>query len=234
MPRLIILVVVVAGLAFAASRFSGEVDTSLPAPEASVDETTDEPPAEADGTEAAETEPAAGPSRAVRDVSPEGVFSGPVAPSRPPERVMAPEPEPEAQPTKRYFRVVVEDAGTLRAGRRTIRLAGIEAPAADATCTDEAGTEWPCGRAARAQLNLFLRGRAIDCATVSEGNEAITATCRTGGEDIAAWLVDQGWARAGEESRYSDAARAARSDGRGLFQREWRSAGDRTAGAAEP
>ena len=47
--------------------------------------------------------------------------------------------------TKRYHRVTVRDGGTLQAGKVVIRLAGIAARDADATCKDENGKIMACG-----------------------------------------------------------------------------------------
>mgnify|MGYP003659514031 CR=1 FL=1 len=173
------------------------------------------------------------PRTILRNVSPEGVFTGPVMRSRPLPRADTASPgnpdrppEPAKAKTERFFRVQVLDAGTLRSGERRIGLAGIDAPAADATCKEEGGGQWPCGRAAKAALTLFLRGRSIDCDKVEGGATSIVTTCRSGGDDLAAWLVGQGWAGADRGGGYTALADEARREKRGLYQTEWRAGGE--------
>lgn len=113
---------------------------------------------------------------------------------------------------ERLFNPIVVAAGTIKAGGRDIALAGIAAPAFDERCGEDDAV-WPCGRMARAALRRFVRGRAIEC-EVPAGTETVGehTTCRVAGEDLAQWLVSQGWAKAAGD-RYveeQDAARAAR------------------------
>jgi endonuclease YncB( thermonuclease family) len=154
-----------------------------------------------------------------RDVTPLGFTRGPPvtgALTRLP-RLDAPRPrrKPEAQ-TERLFRPIVESAGLIRAGPGTLRLAGIDALAADATCGD-GEAEWPCGRMARSQLSRFLRGRAIEC-EVPRGADSVPdeARCRVAGDDIAEWLVRRGWARPTGPA-YREVAAEAEADGRGMW-----------------
>jgi endonuclease YncB( thermonuclease family) len=99
-------------------------------------------------------------------------------------------------PTKRYFHVVVKDAGTLQAGNHTIRLGDIEARGVDAKCTDAKGHDWPCGTRARFALMHFIRDRAVVCTLPPDGEgKSFSARCRVGNTDLSLWMVQQGWAR---------------------------------------
>jgi endonuclease YncB( thermonuclease family) len=71
---------------------------------------------------------------------------------------VAPAAAPKAT-TKRYYRVTVRDGGELQSGSVIIRLAGIAARDADATCKDEKGKSWRCGAAAKAALTRLIRAR---------------------------------------------------------------------------
>lgn len=101
--------------------------------------------------------------------------------------------------TKLYYRVVVQDGGTLEAGDVVIRLAGIKARETEAQCEDENGRTWPCGAAARTALARLIRSRAVAC-TVPSGGEQPTfvARCSVGDTDLSFWMVRQGWAEASE------------------------------------
>lgn len=156
----------------------------------------------------------AGRAAVVRNVTPDDVTSLPrpaVAPVRlaqaKPPRPAPREPIATAR-TERLFNPLVAGAGILRVGDRDIRLAGIEAPDADASCgTGERA--WPCGRMARAALRRFIRGRAVEC-DVPAGADAVpdTAQCSVAGTSLAAWLVAQGWAGRGDGDHAESEARA--------------------------
>jgi endonuclease YncB( thermonuclease family) len=120
--------------------------------------------------------------------------------------------------TKRYYRVKVRDGGTLQSGKVVIRLAGIAARAADATCQDARGKSWPCGAAAKAALTRLIRARAVTCALPKGGEHNIyDASCSVGGTDLSTWLVRQGWAEA-KEASLAAAAKQAKAERIGLWR----------------
>ncbi|ODA67064.1 hypothetical protein A7A08_01808 [Methyloligella halotolerans] len=97
---------------------------------------------------------------------------------------------------KRFYRVIVRDAGTLKTGNHIIHLQGIAVREEDETCKDEDGTSWPCGIRARAALTRLIRGRAVVCDLPRTGDEAeFTSRCRIGETDLSLWMVEQGWAK---------------------------------------
>ncbi len=97
--------------------------------------------------------------------------------------------------TKRYYRVTVRDGGELQSGSVVIKLGGIAARDADATCKDEKGKSWRCGAAAKAALTRLIRARAITCELPKGGEHNIfIARCAVAGTDLSTWLVRQGWA----------------------------------------
>lgn len=158
--------------------------------------------------------------RPVRDVTPPGATQGPPV-SGPLTRVPGPfvAPRPREKPagrSERLFRPVVTAAGAFRSRQGTVRLDGIAAPEPERRCGTGARA-WPCGRMARTALRGFIRGRAIDC-EVPPGRTALpeSTRCSVGGRDIAAWLVEQGWAEARSDA-YRDAEQAARRARRGLW-----------------
>lgn len=102
--------------------------------------------------------------------------------------------KPVLQP-KRFYRVVVRDGGSLKAGGTTIALEGIKVEGLTGTCKDKNGQDWPCGRYARAALMRLIRSRAVICQVPTSGaDKGVTARCTVGGTDISRWMVRQGWA----------------------------------------
>jgi endonuclease YncB( thermonuclease family) len=123
--------------------------------------------------------------------------------------------------TKLYRRVTVRDGGTLQAGGVVIRLAGIAANEADATCKGENGKTWRCGAAAKAALTRLIRARAVTCVLPKGGEHNIfIARCSVGGTDLSTWMVRQGWATPKEpkEPALSAAAEAAQAEKIGLWR----------------
>jgi endonuclease YncB( thermonuclease family) len=136
-------------------------------------------------------------------------------------------PEPAPIEPRRFFRVVVADAGTIIAGDQTLRLADVDVPAADAECGDGSGNRWSCGTRARTALRRFVRHRAVECLPLGESGFGAEAgvhvvRCRVGRTDLATWLVENGWAAPADAAAPALAALgdAARSGNRGLWQTE--------------
>lgn len=104
-------------------------------------------------------------------------------------------PKAQLQP-KRFYRVVVQDGGSLKAGNTSIRLEGIEVEGLTGQCEDTRGYAWSCGRFARSALMRLIRGRAVVCHVPIKGQpDALTARCSVGGTDLSLWMVAQGWAK---------------------------------------
>ena len=172
----------------------------------------------------------------IRNVTPDILTAPPVmlSPLVRVEPVGEPAPdEPRPARTQRLVLPVVEAAGVVRAGTKTVRLGGIEAPPPDAVRGSE--KTWPCGRMAKAALQRFLRGRSVECAISPDngpaGEDSLPAEtdCAVGGSDIARWLVAEGWAK--PAGRFEAEADAARRAGKGLWS-ETRPDAPRTAQAA--
>lgn len=126
-------------------------------------------------------------------------------------------PPKKKPPKPLLFQPVAEAAGVIAAGGRTLTIAGVEPLPDSETCRRAGGGEWPCGRAARTAFRGLLRARAVTC-EFPEGEVAddVTVPCRVGRRDIGAWLVENGWARAADDT-YLAEARAAREAGRGIY-----------------
>jgi endonuclease YncB( thermonuclease family) len=130
--------------------------------------------------------------------------------------------------TKLYRRVMVRDGGTLEAEGAIIRLAGISAREADASCKDERGKNWPCGAAAKAALAKLIRTRAVTCTIATSGERnifsgahTILARCAVAGTDLSAWMVRQGWAEpdaSDNKPALAEAAATAKKERLGFWQ----------------
>jgi endonuclease YncB( thermonuclease family) len=142
------------------------------------------------------------------------------APSSPAETALAqpsaPAPTAEWRSTV-LPRPVASAAGLIEAGGYRIALAGVEPIDPAETCS-HAGSSWPCGVGARTAFRAFLRGRSVDCVVPPEPGEApIAANCSIGTQDVAEWLIENGWARAAPGSDYVALGETAVEAGKGVF-----------------
>lgn len=129
-------------------------------------------------------------------------------------------PAPPQTVTQLYYRVTVRDGGTLQSGGVTIKLAGIAARDADATCKSAKGKSWPCGAAAKSALTRLIRSRAVTCELPKENAQKdVVARCSVAGADLSTWMVRQGWAepKDANEPALAQAAAAAKQDKFGLW-----------------
>jgi endonuclease YncB( thermonuclease family) len=91
----------------------------------------------------------------------------------------------------------VIDGNTIIVAGQTLRLYGLEAPDLGQTCRSKENRDWPCGRAAAAALRQYIGERPVGCLTrTRDAADRLISTCRVGGTDLNAWLVEQGWALA--------------------------------------
>ena len=117
-------------------------------------------------------------------------------------------------------RAIVQDDGTLRIGGKTVHLYGIYIPTLNYTCRTFIRPA-QCAPRAVLQLDFKING-FVYCKRVyrnADGSE--TAICRTGRdrEDLAAYLLYQGWAiaRPGAPTEYVTLERFAQSNHRGFW-----------------
>lgn len=90
----------------------------------------------------------------------------------------------------------VVDGDTLEINGERVRLYGVDAFERDQTCGAGAST-WYCGLAGTDALTRRLDGRTVSCEPLDTDRYGRTvARCRTGGEDIGAWMVERGMALA--------------------------------------
>jgi endonuclease YncB( thermonuclease family) len=162
----------------------------------------------------------------IRDVTPTNMTVRPTMALAPMRVEPAAETEPAAPANtletgrERLFNPVVNSAGAITFDGRDLRLAEIAAPALDKRCGAKS-TSWPCGRMARTALRRFIRGRAVEC-ELPEGADAIPdpARCFVAGDNIAEWLVAQGWAESDGDT-FTAVEESARTSKRGLWGDGW-------------
>jgi hypothetical protein len=146
-----------------------------------------------------------------------------------------PEPSRPPQPSERLPSTIITlrppydtvDVRTIRAGGRTITLAGIDGFDQNATCRARDGTRWSCAKLARDALRSRIGSHSLRCSTEAQASAVVfVATCTTiSGEDLARTLVADGWARVLDDARqhYGAEAKAAEEQGLGLWG--WRMEG---------
>ena len=119
-------------------------------------------------------------------------------------------------------RARVIDGDTIEVSSARIRLFGIDAPESAQRCL--AGSRcWPCGEQATRALAGRIDGRTVACEERDRDRYGrVVAVCRSGGQDVNAWLVHEGWAMA--YRRYSTAyvreEAAAKAARRGVWRGE--------------
>ena len=114
---------------------------------------------------------------------------------------------------------VAIDGDTLQVDGQKIRLYGVDAPEVAQTCV--ARREWRCGIEAMHALAQKIASGTVDCAERGRaGDDTLLATCRLGAEDLAAWLVEKGWALAwrAQSSDYLVEEQNARVARRGIWR----------------
>jgi endonuclease YncB( thermonuclease family) len=113
------------------------------------------------------------------------------------------------------------DVLTIRAGGRTITLAGIESFAQNATCRARDGTRWSCAKLARDALRSRVGSQSLRCSTQAQASTVtLVAVCTTSsGYDLARVLVADGWARVLDDARlqYGTETELAEAEGLGLW-----------------
>lgn len=133
-------------------------------------------------------------------------------------------------------RVWVIDGDTVDVDGVRWRLLGIDAPERGQSCRSW-GRSWDCGAAAAEALASRAGGMSCE-GSGTDGYGRSVGVCSSGGEDLNAWLVENGWALAYREyaEDYVDQEEDARANGRGIHRGEyvepwdWRR-GDRLTGA---
>ena len=180
-------------------------------------------------TQAIELQPALAPSRMVAPaiVAPPGLAAGEELLREAPRQPLSllgrarPPPPPEFKNPwagKPLFRPVAIESAVFESGGHTIAIAGVESVGLDENCI-YGEASWPCGVRARTAFRLWLRGRALVCQIPEDkqNEDVMRARCRLAKQDVGAWLVANGWARAAPDGPYVQAEEKARNARMGIF-----------------
>lgn len=128
-------------------------------------------------------------------------------------------PVSQAQPLRLNSYAIVNEDGSLNVRNYTVRLYGIAIPPTGRTCrTYERPIQ--CGPRASLALDFKIGSNFVDCETVGENPDgSVAAVCRVNGEDLAAWMLSQGWAQAlpGAPEEYGQLENQARRIGLGVW-----------------
>ncbi len=111
------------------------------------------------------------------------------------------------------------DGDTLDVGHTRVRLHAIDAPETDQMCETRQGTNWACGGWISKAVADRYDGAVAGCEVMDTDRYGRTvARCRALGDDIAAWLVNEGLAFAYVQygRDYVAAERIAAAASRGL------------------
>lgn len=116
-------------------------------------------------------------------------------------------------------RVLVADGDTFRLSTETIRLAGIDAVERAQFCTDTTGGTWSCGETALKALEAIAARGEMRCTALGRDVYGRTlARCLDGsGQDVAAAIVEAGWALSDRGGRYAAQEEAAHAGRRGIW-----------------
>jgi len=117
--------------------------------------------------------------------------------------------------------VRVIDADTVDVDGVRFRLFGIDAPETRQTCRAW-GRTWDCGEAAAEALKSRANGMTCEGSGADRYGRTI-GVCSSGGEDLNAWLVANGWALAYRQiaDDYAGHEEQARSNKRGMHHGEF-------------
>lgn len=125
-----------------------------------------------------------------------------------------PLPEPEIT---LFYRPVATGSASFDSMGYKLAIAGTESIGPDENCTT-GSIVWPCGTRARTAVRMWLRGRALTCKPPPKNKDAVAVVeCSLGKQDVGAWLVSNGWARAAADGPYTKAEARARDAGMGIF-----------------
>lgn len=116
---------------------------------------------------------------------------------------------------------IVQDDGSLKVSRKKIWLDGIYIPLTDRTCRTYI-QPIRCGPRAVLALDFKIGPYFVNCEVKSENPDgSINAVCKVKGEDLAAWMLSQGWAVARPDApfEYAVLEKIACHQGRGIWGR---------------
>jgi len=99
-----------------------------------------------------------------------------------------------SEPNEVHFqKAYVHQDGSILADGQNLDLYGVMLIRRDRICTSVEGARWTCGQRAYMALRVLLAGRPITC-SFRQVSIAPKAVCSMDGQDIAQFLLREGWA----------------------------------------
>lgn len=125
--------------------------------------------------------------------------------------------------------VDVVDGETLQMQGQVVKLFGIEALENDQICLN-GNKPWPCGEESARSLSALIGAQPVRSQTIRNASGYVLATCDLNGEDLAAWMVSNGWAfadkaQSNDYAAFEETAQTARAgvwSGEFVAPAEWR------------
>jgi endonuclease YncB( thermonuclease family) len=114
---------------------------------------------------------------------------------------------------------IVQDDAALRIDGRTYRLHGIHVPPTGQSC-QEFERPMPCGSRAALALDFKIGANFVRCESRGKNDDGtIAGFCTVNGEDLAAYLLERGWALALPDApfEYQALEKIARHRGLGVW-----------------
>ena len=137
-------------------------------------------------------------------------------------------PAPSLEPPDPPGEVRIIDADTIDIDGTRYRLHGIDAPESYQTCRAW-GYTWDCGEAAIDALARHVDGLSCTGGSTDRYGRVI-GVCSSGGQDLNAWMVLNGWALAEYSDDYRGHEERARAERRGIHRGEFVRPADRRKG----
>ena len=119
----------------------------------------------------------------------------------------------------RFQQAYVHQNGAIRADGHNLDLYGAMLIRRDRICTSAEGARWTCGQRAYMALRALLAGRPITC-SFKQISVPPKAVCSMDGQDIAQFLLREGWAELPidvTDQAYVEASELAHSRGLGIW-----------------
>ena len=119
----------------------------------------------------------------------------------------------------RFQKTYVHQNGSIRADGHNLDLYGAMLIRRDRICASAVGARWTCGQRAYMVLRALLAGRPITC-SFKQISVPPKAVCSMDGQDIAQFLLREGWAELPTDvtdQAYVEASELAHSRGLGIW-----------------
>jgi endonuclease YncB( thermonuclease family) len=119
----------------------------------------------------------------------------------------------------RFQETYVHQNGSIRADGHNLDLYGAMLIRRDRICASAEGARWTCGQRAYMALRALLAGRPITC-SFKQISVPPKAVCSMDGQDIAQFLLREGWAELPidvTDQAYVEASELAHSRGLGIW-----------------